>query len=188
MPLCLGGYYFLITPLLFCIWSNEKHCFLISASVEPEIIKKQFHSLEKESLLLQHVLWPKTSEIMCCDQRQFEWCLERCSSSQSIISFQATIFSPHTSWQPNEYDFFFYAVFFFLLSLKNQWVLCQDCWLRSHCPHTYLDEYEKIELVCFTTSASSTCVDFEICSICSQHGFRIFSRAVESCLVPYRNH
>ena len=29
---------------------------MICASVEPEIIKKQFHSLEKYSLLLQYML------------------------------------------------------------------------------------------------------------------------------------
>ena len=31
---------------------------MICASIEPEIIKKQFHSLEKYSLLLQHMLMP----------------------------------------------------------------------------------------------------------------------------------
>lgn len=63
-------------------------------------------------------LWPKTCKIKCYYQRQFAWDLERCSSSQSIISFQATMFSSHTSWQPSEYDFS--HVFFFVLSLENQ--------------------------------------------------------------------
>lgn len=114
---------------------------------------------------------------MGCYRGQFERSSERCSSSQSIISFQATICAPHTCWQPNEYDsfFFFYPVFLFLLSLKNQGLLCQDWYLIEKSLPLLLFgwEFEKIELVCFTTSPSPTCVDFGICGICSQHGFSL---------------